>query len=288
MNYKELISSGRSVRSFEEDAIGVNKLEAIRAYIRANKRLVTNIDVEARFFEGEDPYKRLYGVAGYEGIMIKAPDYLIILSEKKPQYIENAGYIGERSILKARDLGIDSCWVTFKDSDAVKEALSIESEKEVVAIIALGFATDESKSLILNAAKTGDNYSKTNLDIVDKASFRKGIEEIVFMDKWGNAADAETLETRALLEAFSYARMAPSSLNKQPWRFIVDGGKVVLAIKNKNYKDSYENKIDAGIVMLYFGLILDITMFDSKWGFEDLNKEYGVPEDFVVVGYCNI
>ena len=50
------------------------------------------------------------------------------------------------------------------------------------------------------------------------------------MDKWGQAADIEDLETRALLDAFSYARLAPSALNKQPWRFIVDGGKIVLAV----------------------------------------------------------
>jgi len=82
--------------------------------------------------------------------------------------------------------------------------------------------------------------------------------------------------------------MAPSALNKQPWRFIVDGGKVVLAIDSEDYRGSYLNKIDAGIVMLYFGVILDVTMFDSKWGFDNLDKDYGIPANYTVVGYCNI
>ena len=40
--------------------------------------------------------------------------------------------------------------------------------------------------------------------------------------------------------------------------------------------------------MLYFGVILDITMFDSKWGFDNLDNDYGIPSNYKVVGYCNI
>lgn len=56
----------------------------------------------------------------------------------KKGYIENSGYIGERLILKSRSLDIDSCWVTFDDSDKIKEKLNISSDNEVTAIIALG------------------------------------------------------------------------------------------------------------------------------------------------------
>ena len=34
------------------------------------------------------PYIALYGIAGYKGNMIDAPHYILILSEKKPHYIE--------------------------------------------------------------------------------------------------------------------------------------------------------------------------------------------------------
>ena len=121
--------------------------------------------------------------------------------------------------------------------------------------------------------------------VAEPASDRKAIEEIVFMDKWGQPADIEDLENRALLDAFSYARLAPSALNKQPWRFIVDGGKIVLAVDNE-VKDGYEGKIAAGVVMLYFGLIVDSTLMDSKWVFDA--SGYEVPAEYRVVGYCNI
>ena len=67
--------------------------------------------------------------------------------------------------------------------------------------------------------------------------------------------------------------MAPSTLNRQPWRFIIDGGKVVLVVKNDDFTNNYERGIDAGIAMLYFGLIVDTTMFDSKWSVENIEKD---------------
>lgn len=286
MDYKSLIVNGRSVRNFKETAVETEKLSEIETFIADCKKLVSEIKIETKFFAGDDAYKRLYGIAGYQGVMIEAPNYLILLSENHPHSIENAGYVGERAILKARDLGVDSCWVSYSDGNMVKSVLGIESDKEVVALIALGYAASNKK--IEGATKTGENYSKSEVSVTQDASERIGIEEMVFIDKWGNSATPEILEERALLDAFSYARMAPSALNKQPWRFIVDGGRVILAIKNENYEGSYINRIDAGIVMLYFGVILDVTMFDSKWGFDKVDKDYGIPSDYTVVGYCNI
>ncbi len=286
MDYKSLIVNGKSVRNFKETAVETEKLSEIDAFIGDCKKLVSEIKIETKFFAGEDSYKRLYGVAGYQGVMIEAPNYLVLLSEKHPQSIENAGYVGERAILKARDLGVDSCWVSYTDGNMIKSVLGIESDKDVVALIALGYSSPNKK--IEGATKTGENYSKSQVSISQDSSERIGVEEMVFIDKWGNSATPEALEERALLDAFSYARMAPSALNKQPWRFIVDGGRVILAINNENYEGSYVNRIDAGIVMLYFGVILDVTMFDSKWGFDKLDKDYGIPSDYTVVGYCNI
>ena len=38
--------------------------------------------------------------------------------------------------------------------------------------------------------------------------------------------------------------MAPSSFNRQPWRFIIDGGKVILVVKSDDFSSDYEGKID--------------------------------------------
>ncbi len=198
--------------------------------------------------------------------MIDSPSYIIILSDIKDNYIENSGYIGESIIFKVTELGIGSCWVTFEDGKKVKEKLGINSDKEVTGIIAIGYGENVSNAKVLNATKTGQNYSKSDMQVVtDKGSTRLGVEDVVYMNEWGNVASIEILEERALLDAFHYARLAPSTLNRQPWRFIVDGGTVVLAVRKDGHTNLYEEKIDIGIVMLYFATIISATMFDLKW-----------------------
>lgn len=269
MNYKELILNGKSVREFKEKRIDEKYFNEIKEYIEKNKKLLPEIDIEVKIFNDNETYENLKNVAGYNGNMIKSPSYAVILSDVKPGYIENSGYVGERLILKSRDLGIDSCWVTFNDSNIIKNKLSISSDKEVTAIIALGY---------------GENKSHKN----KKGSERLGVESIVYIDEWGNNATISELEERYLFDAFSYARMAPSTLNRQPWRFIIDGGQVILALKKDDFTSEYERCIDAGIAMLYFGLIIDTTMFDSKWSVGNINKDYKIPSDYDIVGYCNI
>lgn len=269
MNYKQLILDGKSVREFKEEAIESKYFNEIESYIKKSKKLLPEVDIELKIFANEETYEKLKNIAGYNGHMIKAPSYAIILSDVKRGYIENSGYIGERLILKARDLEIDSCWVTFNDSDIIKEKLGISSNKEITAIIALGYGID----------KKFKNKS---------GSERLGVEKLVYMDKWGINTSIDELEERGLLDAFGYARMAPSTLNRQPWRFIIDGGNIILAVKKDDFTSNYERGIDAGIAMLYFGLIIDTTLFDLKWNVDKIDKDYNIPEDYEVIGYCSI
>ncbi|WP_434796281.1 nitroreductase family protein [Terrisporobacter vanillatitrophus] len=269
MDYKKLILNRKSVRDFKDTSIDTKYFKEIENYIENSKKLLPEIKVEIKMYDFKDFYENINEIAGYNGYLIQAPNYIIILSDVKEGYIENSGYIGERLILKASAMGIDSCWITFKDNKSIKEKLNISSDKEVTAIIALGYEDDR------------NSKKKSTSD-------RLGVEEIVFMDEWGNNASVTELEERSLLDAFSYARMAPSSLNRQPWRFIIHGGKVILAVKTGDFSSDYEGSIDTGIAMLYFSLIIDTTMFDSKWYVGSLNKDYKIPDDYKIVGYCSI
>ena len=269
MNYKKLISNGKSVRAFKNKKVEVQYFNEIESYIKKSKTLINDIEIDIKMFSDEDIYEKLKNIAGYHGYMIQAPNYVVVLSDVKKGYIENSGYMGERIILKARDLGIDSCWVTINDSKAIKEKLEITSDKEVTAIIALGYE---------------DTKQTKNATIAERIS----VNQIVYMNKWGNNATLAELEERNLLEAFNYARMAPSTVNRQPWRFIIDAEKLILAIRNDDFTTDYEKGIETGIAMLYFGSIIDTTMFDLKWSVGSIDKDYNIDKDYDVVGYCSI
>lgn len=269
MDYKKLISNGKSVREFLNKDIDSKNFNELEVYMNNSKKLLPEIDMEIQVFNNKNFYESLKNLIGYNGFLINAPNYVVILSEIKDKYIENSGFVGERLILKARDLGIDSCWITFKDSNIVKDKLGILSDKEVTAIIALGYEDD----------KNTKNKS---------GSERLSVEEIVYMNKWGENANLSELEERGIFEAFSYARMAPSTLNRQPWRFIIDGEKVILTVKKDDSISKYERSIETGIAMLYFSLIVDTTMFDLRWNLENIDKDYKIPDEYEFVGYCSI
>ena len=48
----------------------------------------------------------------------------------------------------------------------------------------------------------------------------------------------------------------------------------------------YEDKIDTGIVMLYYQLIVDNTLFKMNWKLGQPDKKYEIPTDYNIVAYC--
>ncbi len=271
MDYQSIILNTKSVREYKKEAIDTKKLKTIKDYAQSCTKLDDTIETDIRIL-ANDTFIALDGIAGYQGHMIDAPHYILILSENKPHYIENAGYIGESMILKATEIGVDSCWITLGDSQAIKERLNITSDKEVVALIALGYNA--------NAPK------KANASII--ADYKIGLDEMVYIDKWGNGADASILEERGLLDAFAFSKFAPSTLNRQPWRFLLTGGKAILAVRQDEHTNTYEQKIDAGIIMLFFQLIVSSTLFDLRWHMETLTDSLEIPKEFEIVGYCMV
>ena len=261
----------KQIGEYKKDTIDNQKLKTIKDYTQNCIKIDDSIETDVRVLSNE-AYLCLHGVAGYKGNMIDAPHYILILSEKKPYYIENAGYIGQNLILKATEIGIASCWITFSDSQAIKDKLNIVSDKEVVALIALGYDA--------NASQKGSATSSIDYKI--------GLDEMVYIDKWGNGADASVLEERGLLEAFAFSKLAPSTLNGQPWRFLLTGGKAILAIKKDKNTNTYEQKIDTGIIMFVFQAIVSSTLFDLKWKLETPVDFIKIPKEFEIVGYCMV
>jgi nitroreductase len=285
MNYKDTIASIKSIRDYKKEEVSLQKLDQLKDYFDKGKRLIEDINIEVLLKNKSDVYDNLKNSAGYNDRMIEAPHYMIFLSEEKDHYIENTGYAAEDIMLKAWELGIGSCWITFKDGEDLKKKLNIESDKKVTALISLGF--DDNKNKVIYETVYEHNPSKTEVKIIeDNVSDRLGLREVVFMKKWGENADTDELTNMGLLEAFVSARRAPSTKNRQPWRFIVDGGTIVLALRSDSYADGYEEKIDTGVIMLYFEAIIDSTLFDMKWNLGNTEKDYDVPADYKIVGYC--
>lgn len=283
MNYYDLIQKRKSTRAFKEKSISAEQIEEIRAYFPVCQRLVPEINVEFYTFY-DKASEDLNGVAGYGGVMISAPYYLVLLSETSDHYLENAGYICEDLILKLTDMGLDNCWISFADGDAVKHALHITNDKQPVAIIACGYGIPEKDSTRLDIKSPSDvHVTKRKGHIAPKIT----IEDMVYYQQWGKPIeDYENLVDPVLDKAFFAASLSPTFLNRQPYRFILDSGMVVLVEREDELTNDMNARLNTGIIMLNFGSVLSSGWYSSKWVIGQPDRSYDLPEGHTIIGYC--
>ena len=282
MNYSALIQNRKSVREFTEKYVSMEDADKIKRYHSYSvRRLFPEVKTELSLF-GLDARAALEGAAGYKQFLVGSPQYMVLLSEKHPHALENAGFIMEDLILKLTDMGLDTCWLTFHDSEYIKSALEIESDLDVVAIAAFGYGAKTTKRLRLNL------ITMSNADIsVQRQYFnpKRSVHELVSLDDWGNTIGVEEyigFYDDLLWEAFYAASLAPSYLNRQPYGFLIRDGRIVLVQKPDSYTDGIDAKLNLGVVLLHFSAVASQWAGKVDWSFEDL-PSLSLPEGHSVV-----
>lgn len=265
MNYPLLIQNRKSTREFASKKVPASAEKDILEYFAGSAaRLFPEIKTELLIFSDE-AQKALEGAAGYNDMLIGAPKYMVLLSEKADGSGINAGYIMEDLILKLQENGLGSCWITFTDSNEIKAALELDSELDVAAIAAFGYAQKSVKRMHVNIK------SMSNVDIKAKRHYfdpKKKVSDIVFMDTWGNSDAAEEyigFYDDMLWEAFYAASLSPSYLNRQPYGFIISGGKLYLVKTDDAYTTETDSALDLGAVLLHFTSVAQGWSGHIKW-----------------------
>ncbi|NMA86577.1 MAG: nitroreductase [Tissierellia bacterium] len=198
------------------------------------------------FEEGEKIYNDLRGIGGYAGVMIESPHYIgIRLKEINEESIILASYYTEKLMGNLSNLNLGSCWLGIKNVDKNIRANTLGEENENIAYL-VAFGYPKAKNPFIN----------------EGSSSRIGVEDIVFKEELGKTIDIIELENRGLDDLFYYVRFAPSSLNSQPWRFILEKDKVVLLL---SYENGEVNLMDAGIIMYYFEELSKTIGINNKW-----------------------
>lgn len=288
MDCKQIILNKCSVRDYKAKKVDAKAIKELSQYVNHCPKLVEDIAMDIRIMDNDVVYRQLDGFAGYHGILINAPHYIIILSEHREHYIENAGFVGESISMKAYEMGVDSCWITFNDSEKVIHRLNIVTNKEVVGILAIGYGKKKTP-ITLGTLKVGDNYSQADMRKKDSSQSKiLPLQEMVYIDRWGEGADVNMLLERALYEPMDCVRKAPSTMNRQPWRFLIVGGKIILAMRKDSDISEYEKRIDAGIAMMYFEAVMEQTVCQVQWTADSSENVYAIPEDYEIVASCEV
>ena len=202
------------------------------------------------------------------------------------QYYENGGYVMEDLILKLTDMDLDSCWVTFTDSDHVKDALGLESDLQVAAIAAFGYGEKTTRRLRLNIK------SMSNIDIIAKRQYfepKVSVKELVHREQWGSREgleDAIGFYDDMLWEAFYAASLAPSYLNRQAYGFVIHDGRITLVSRPDPFNTPNDGDLSLGAALLHFSAVAENWVGRIHWLLGSEASRLVLPEGHRSVATC--
>jgi hypothetical protein len=193
-----------------------------------------------------DPPEGLFsGVLGSYGRVNGARAALVFLEDSRSSTAEeHCGYTGEGLVLEARALGLDTCWIagTFSPGVATK-LVDLEPGEVVRAVSPVGHALVKPSS------------AEKLLYGAERKKSRRSLDEI--------APGHETWPAWAI-EGLTAARIAPSAVNRQPWRFRYENGAVTVSAHGID-APKYRPRLDCGIAMLHFELGARSAGVDGAW-----------------------
>lgn len=217
---ENIIKSRHSVRSYLDKEIEKEKVDILNKLIDAcNKE--GNLNIQLILNEPDVFNKFILHYGRLKG----AKNYLAMVGKKDKNLDENIGYYGEKIVLKAQEIGLNTCWVAGTYSKGSVKA-NISKDEKLVCIIAIGYGENSGRE---RKSKTFDDVSISK-DVPDW--YKKGVE---------------------------YALLAPTAINQQKFKFELIGDKVLL----KSGVGSL-TKVDKGIVKYHFELGAGLDNFKWK------------------------
>jgi nitroreductase len=238
-----------SVRSYSDRSVDPALLERLLAFARNCDRL-TDSAPRVALINGVEQVKHvLTFMIGSYGLVRNAPHLLAgVLPEESDRARIDLGFVLEQAVLEATRLGLGTCWITGNyDADRAGDAVELRPEEVAAAVCALGYPTEE-------------GYGQLHTTIIRRLAGghrRKPLTEIVFSERWGISWSPDRANP-ALVTVLEHARLAPSALNAQPWRFIVGNDSIALALVKPKF-------IDAGIVMSHITLASAAAERPGHW-----------------------
>lgn len=169
------------------------------------------------------------GILGSYGKVIGAQDLMVVIAGQGRIAQAHAGYVGEAAILEATRLGLGTCWVGgFFDKSGARHVVDLGEGESIVAITPVGYALD---TVAATSEHTGEGRKRKPIH-----SIAQGLDET--WPAWARAA-------------VECARLAPSAVNRQPWRFRMSAGKLILAPSHVPSISRIDKALDCGIAMLH-------------------------------------
>ncbi len=260
-NIEKLVRERRSVRTYDERKLSADHMEQLPSFMADIDNPwqipVTFVLMDAKEHRLTCPV--VVGTDLYVGGKIS----------KSPYAEEAFGYSFEKLVLFAQSLGIGTVWLGgTMDRGAFERAMALGADEMMPCASALGYP----------AQKMSVRESVMRKAI--KADSRMPFEELFFDGSFATPLTQE--KAGKLAFPLEMVRLAPSAVNRQPWRVVIAGNAAHFYLRRGKFSTgSFDmQKIDLGIALCHFalaaeerGIDVSFTVSDPKIAAGD-NLEY--------------
>ena len=209
MTLQEALRDRHSVRSYHITPIAGDVLAALQEEIAAvNQESGLNIQLIT------DEPKAFDCMLAHYGHFTGVTNYIALVGKKSPDLAEQCGYFGQRIVLRAQQLGLNTCWValTYK---RIPGKIRVDAGEKLTVVISVGCGTTQGTS---RPSKTAQQVSDVTQDCPDW--YKAGVEG---------------------------ALLAPTAVNQQKFRITRKGEQVFFKALPGPY-----SRMDLGIVKYNF------------------------------------
>ena len=250
-NMEKLVRERRSVRTFNGRVLTETDKEKLCAYMET-------ID---------NPYGlpiefKLLPKMGCP-VVVGTDMYIGAKMKDTPHLNEAFGYAFEKLVLYAQSLGIGTVWIGgTMDRGAFEKAMELSEDEVMPCVSPLGYP----------AKKMSVREKMMRKGV--KADSRFLFEEIAFWNSFDTPLTADA--AGKLFLPIETVRLAPSAVNKQPWRIVVaDDVAHFYLQRSKNFGGGRIDmqKIDMGIALCHF----ELTAKDQGFSTELVIEEPNIP-----------
>ncbi len=209
MDIIEAIQSRHSVRKYTDTPISPEHIEALEAEI-ARRNAESGLHIQLILNET----KAFGNFLAHYGLLHGVKNYIALIGKANNELEEKCGYHGEHLVLKAQQMGLNTCWVggTYKK---IKSAFEINEGEKLCLVIAIGYGKNQG---FKRRSKSFEDVTDIQGNVPDW--FKSGVES---------------------------ALLAPTAINQQKFKFSLNGNKVTA----KAAKGPF-SIVDLGIVKYHF------------------------------------
>lgn len=239
----DVIAARHSTRGFNRQPIEPDKLEQIKSVCQdfrlpAARAALATEGVENIFVGAIGPYGKVKG----------APCYIAFVGDmSNPNAYEQLGYVGEGIVLEATGLGLATCWVAgFFRAEAAAKNIELKENERVLAVTPIGYA------------RSGVSIDDRLAHLIAKSPTRKPLSKLsggLPYEEWPDW----------IKSAIEAARLAPSAVNRQPWRFTVAKDSITVSVDNLEDTHKIPKRLDCGIAMLHIEVTAKYLGIEGQW-----------------------